>query len=266
MDAYCINLASRPDRMEALHADIKRLSLPWNIIRYDAVPMGRIGCGTSHQNLIKLAADQQMEQILVLEDDVLFTEDSYTQMERCLAALPDDWDILWGGFYKMTKGGVIPMPEITGITPIFKIAGRFMGTQFILYRKTAYERMLQWNPSAHGHDIDIYLCERVQQDPRFKPFNIYTSVPFIATQRDGMSNISNNISRYSNLFSRPEMSLLKRADPVRYQKTLKQRQKDKIAERQEQRRQMLEKRKKKGRQQEKPVEPVRPRCTHQFIN
>lgn len=199
MDIYCINLESRPDRLELLKASIEELGLPFNIIRVDAVPLGRIGCGLSHKKAVRHAKDTGMDQIIVVEDDVLFHRDSYEYLQQSMAELPDDWDILVGGVIKSRDS-----KKIEGVTRVL-LLDFFNSTHFMVYRRSAYDTVLNWTPvdERGKNDIDIFLSGT--------GLKIYVSVPFIATQRNGVSDIRGSHQDYTLRFQRLNIALLKKS-------------------------------------------------------
>lgn len=81
-----INLDKREDRL----VHMKSLLDTYNIsaIRYPAIKhdYGLYGCGMSHLNVLKMARDNQWKNVLILEDDILFTP-LCIEFERMLSKL-----------------------------------------------------------------------------------------------------------------------------------------------------------------------------------
>jgi len=69
---YYINLESRIDRKNFIEKQMNILGL--NAKRFNAIPhaSGAIGCSLSHLQLLKLAKEQNLDHILILEDDIHF--------------------------------------------------------------------------------------------------------------------------------------------------------------------------------------------------
>ena len=67
---YYINLNKRPDRREHIEKELNAFDL-----RYEAIEtkgFGIHGCGLSHLNVIKMAKENNYENVLILEDDFTF--------------------------------------------------------------------------------------------------------------------------------------------------------------------------------------------------
>ncbi len=71
--AFYINLLSRPDRKQHVENQLKSIGI--NAERFNAIkmPNGAIGCSMSHLKIIEIAKINNWEHILIVEDDILFT-------------------------------------------------------------------------------------------------------------------------------------------------------------------------------------------------
>lgn len=70
---YYINLNKRPDRKEHIEKELNAFNLKYE--RYEAIEtngFGIYGCGMSHLNVIKMAKENNYENVLILEDDFTF--------------------------------------------------------------------------------------------------------------------------------------------------------------------------------------------------
>ena len=72
--AFYINLHSRPDRRNHVERQLKNIGI--HAERFNAFKMdnGAIGCSMSHLKLIETAKANNWEHILIVEDDILFTD------------------------------------------------------------------------------------------------------------------------------------------------------------------------------------------------
>ena len=72
--AFYINLLSRPDRKQHVESQLNLIGL--NAERFNAIkmPNGAIGCSMSHLKIIETAKANNWEHVLVVEDDILFTD------------------------------------------------------------------------------------------------------------------------------------------------------------------------------------------------
>ena len=74
---FYINLDHRTDRRDEIENELDTKGLEYE--RFPAVrheTIGGVGCGRSHVGVLKLAKERGYKQILVLEDDFMFTTDS----------------------------------------------------------------------------------------------------------------------------------------------------------------------------------------------
>lgn len=71
--AFYINLLSRPDRKQ--HVENQLESIGISAQRFNAIEMtnGAIGCSMSHLKIIETAKANNWEHVLIVEDDILFT-------------------------------------------------------------------------------------------------------------------------------------------------------------------------------------------------
>jgi glycosyl transferase family 25 len=72
--AFYINLLSRPDRKQHVENQLKSIGI--NAERFNAIKMsnGAIGCSMSHLKIIETAKANNWEHVLIVEDDILFTD------------------------------------------------------------------------------------------------------------------------------------------------------------------------------------------------
>jgi len=209
MDAYVINLDKRPDRWEQLQkdwADYPEI----NLIRVSAIEYspGRVGCARSHLKLVKYAKDKKMPYILVLEDDARPTKEFKKLWKRCLRYIDDhqdEWDIFNGGtsMVSLTRGTAEKLTKI-----IFK-ANHAFGLQFVIYNQRCYDKVLTWEHIPR-------ILERPPIDVFYTNFFLnlvtYAVFPFIAVQREGVSNLLNKYTDYSSIFEHTAVKLKKIMD------------------------------------------------------
>ena len=71
---FYINLDTRPDRKSFFENQMRMIGIN-NAKRFNAIKhnIGAIGCSLSHLELLKYAKQQNMDHILIMEDDIMFT-------------------------------------------------------------------------------------------------------------------------------------------------------------------------------------------------
>ena len=75
-----------------------------------------IGCGLSHLLIWQDAVKNNYKNILVLEDDVYFTDDFNEYLKNVMEEVPDDYDILYLGYFD----SMYNPPPICGFNYIYK--------------------------------------------------------------------------------------------------------------------------------------------------
>lgn len=85
-----INLASRPDRLEAFQLEARRLGID-RVDRFDAIAdaNGVLGCASSHASCLRRLVDSPHDALLICEDDVVFLVDR-PQLDVLVDAFLDD--------------------------------------------------------------------------------------------------------------------------------------------------------------------------------
>lgn len=77
------------NRISAIDGSVAEIPDYWNNSK------GSYGCLISHLNIIRHAKDMKYDNILILEDDVVFNEDINLIFESYFNEVPNDWDILY---------------------------------------------------------------------------------------------------------------------------------------------------------------------------
>lgn len=111
--AYYINLASRIDRKELFEKKCADINLPierFNAIEidyeiselfageYDKKRKQKVSCTLSHQEIVKKAKEQELENVLIFEDDSVFLDCYQDYIKYCVEELKNvEWDIFYMG-------------------------------------------------------------------------------------------------------------------------------------------------------------------------
>jgi hypothetical protein len=103
---YCINLDRRTDRWARTERELARVGIRERVLRVSAVEHadGHEGCWLSHVEVIRRAEQQGLENVLVFEDDVTFTDFSRARLARAIEqvrGLP--WDLFFLGARPMAR-------------------------------------------------------------------------------------------------------------------------------------------------------------------
>lgn len=108
IDAYLyINLRDRKDRKIQIENEFKKSGLEKSkIFRIDAVYdkwNGHIGCVKSHIKALEFAKSKKFKNIIVFEDDFIFTKNK-NYINNCINSIDFDWDVIQlSSSYKKTR-------------------------------------------------------------------------------------------------------------------------------------------------------------------
>lgn len=113
-DVYYINLDSRSDRKKLF--EIRSSEVGIEVIRFSAIQPDekdcpllesspddtrrrfKVGCSLSHQGIIKIAKERNLENVLIFEDDCIFLERFREKAQLCVNDLKNvEWDIIYFG-------------------------------------------------------------------------------------------------------------------------------------------------------------------------
>jgi len=135
---------------------------------------GEIGCIMSTINAIKLAKENNWEEVIIMDDDVVISEDFQKGIKFLSRIVPGDWQhIFLGGHIYMNPA---PVFQPAAIPSYFKVSGSYC---YIL-RETAYDILLE-ELSLFELPVDdaiekIYLREQRIKSYIFFPFLAYPNI------------------------------------------------------------------------------------------
>jgi glycosyl transferase family 25 len=199
MNIIVISLERAKERRERIKSQLKRLNL--DAVIMDAVdgqalsesqknkiiknPLtgfrdgekfkpGEIGCIMSTINAIKKAKENGWEEVIIMDDDVILSEDFEKGVKFLFRIIPIDWQhILLGGHIYMMPAPVF-QPSV--LPTSFKVSGSYC---YIL-RKTAYDTILeelyQMELPVDDAIEKVYLREQKIKSYIFFPFLAYPDI------------------------------------------------------------------------------------------
>ena len=144
--------------------------------------IGATGCKFSHRNIIKDAYEKNYENILILEDDFIFTNNFHNYLEDYLKKVKNiKWDMLYLG--GNNKSQAIDKYCIkTNIDNIFKCKDVKCTHAYIINRRL-FPKILK-DLETYSKEIDNYYFECIQ--PYYKTY-IYN--PILVKQIESFSDI-----------------------------------------------------------------------------
>ena len=188
---YCINLDKRRDRWERVSKAFKDSSV--EVIRFSAIEQkdGRMGCIKSHIEILKIAKERNLKNVLIFEDDVVFID---SIVDNTFEQLPMDWETCYIGANLHTN-------LIKYSDNLFTIKQAF-STHAIAYNNTVFDFIINKYDNIEKLDdyvdiYDVWLSNNIQ--PRNKSYIIY---PLVAIQEKGYSDIEHNFIDYSFIVDR----------------------------------------------------------------
>ncbi len=189
---FCINLDQREDRWKEAQREFESFGIE-NVTRFSAVdgktrpkfhPLlpGELGVLESNLNLVKQANKDNLPNFLMLEDDVVFSEE-LRNLDKYMSNIPDDWDMIYfGGNHKYSH----PPQQINETTLKLHYT---VAIHCVAIKSTVYD-VIENILSKRKKQVDNYYT-LVQQS-----FNVYCTNPSIAFQREGFSDIQNRVVNY----------------------------------------------------------------------
>ena len=170
------------DRVEQIYSPRPHATCKMSGYKY---PIGEFGCWMSHGKTIVTAIASGAENVLILEDDVVFVDDVHEVLSQSIADLPDDWDIFF-------LGGVPTQSMTQSDTSVIK-TGKFLTT--IGYAVPKRSLLNLYNVWSDITAVRVPLADGVTS--RFsQQYNGYAAYPYVCYQRPGFSVIRNQSRNY----------------------------------------------------------------------
>ena len=191
---YCINLDRRPEKWLQCEQEFNKHGL--TVERFSAVDGnpdkivskltdGAIGCIKSHLNIIKLAKELNLKNVLIFEDDVEFIDDLNNIFQEYYKQIPTDWGLLYFG----VNHNNLPLLKFTENLSFVK---HTYTTHAYAVNNRLYDMIIE-TLSNFENECDILLT-KIQELG-----NSYVFQPHLAWQRAGYSDILNVEANYDFL-------------------------------------------------------------------
>jgi GR25 family glycosyltransferase involved in LPS biosynthesis len=203
---YCLNLASRPDRMDGMEQRFKHFDL--KVERVNAIPGAIIkslwtaiqptnkyfsnpnylACAISHVQIYATALARNQKHILVLEDDVRIHPVSDGLTRELFKEIPSDWDLVYFAYIPLsddqsmwTYGQI----DANRIGPTSAKASNLWSMMGYAMSERMMKQMVEIYGSGYPMEIDRYLVDIIQRRPEFK---CYAVSPQCVASEDGYSD------------------------------------------------------------------------------
>jgi GR25 family glycosyltransferase involved in LPS biosynthesis len=146
---------------------------------------GEIGCLMSHIKAIKLAKEKKWNDVLILEDDVVLSEDFNKGIKFLMRIIPADWEHIYlgGHIYFMAP----PVFEPAVLPSQFKISGAYA----YFLRKSAYDNVLS-EMSYMELPADDVFEKLILREQRMKSYIFFPFLAYPIIENSYIWNIEGN--------------------------------------------------------------------------
>ena len=203
---YVINLDERTDRLDKIINKFSELNLP--LYRIPAIKhnIGWKGCGLSHMSVIKMAKQNNLPSVLILEDDCNPTDffENWFPIQEWLENNRSKWDIFTGGnsyygFHPDEKNDIQSVCKLKNDIRLYYT--KLLALHFYYVNSSCYDKMIEWEEYMRTHSqewipVDFW--------PDKKELVIITSSPFIALQDVDFSSIENTVKDLNSTYKTSE--------------------------------------------------------------
>lgn len=146
--------------------------------------LGWLGCGYSYKFLFLLASLNEVQQLNICEDDVVFPNDMEERIrviENFLKLYPGKWSVFTGLISDVTMDTKITSVILYENTK-FIFTNSAVGLVFSIFSKEAIFTLSQWEKSGDvtNNTIDRYMKKNIN--------NYITSLPFLVVQDDDLTS------------------------------------------------------------------------------
>ena len=203
--SYIINLSDRPDRRRQAEREFKLagISVPNEKVRFYTAfrpadkgsfpSIGTRGCFTSHRNVLELAIQDRLRNVLVFEDDVSFRSVGTGLVQQLMLQLSrEDWDLAFLAYLKPQEHG---LQALNG--PLMRWPNDIMGTHFYAVNGNFIGTMRQYMKDCELRPRDHPLGGPMPADGAYNHIRyvmpnikLFISVPSLAHQRSTRTDVA----------------------------------------------------------------------------
>lgn len=128
---------------------------------------GAVGLALTYKRIFEICVD---ENILLLEDDIILKDNFDSILLNGLNDIPNDWDIIYLGWYKSQNLKIEPITSVIG-----EITGQINGTQGWIINPRSASKLLNLFPLSYQIDTAIYRAKNLKKycfiDPIITRYN-----------------------------------------------------------------------------------------------
>lgn len=200
--AFVINLDDRLDKWQTVKLELEKVHIA-NYTRFSAIKpdiknvpqeyynkfilagashekykIGATGCKMSHVEILKTARDMQLENVVIFEDDVVFTEEASQLLAAAVSQIKDgniEWDMI-----HLSGRHLKPFKHVSkNVARIFAT----YTTHGYVANSSLYDIIID-NALQSGREIDVYYATEIHPN-----YNCYCIRPPLLWQATGFSDI-----------------------------------------------------------------------------
>lgn len=193
-EIWCINIDERTDRWESVQKEFDKVGLLPRVKRFSAIRNndGRLGVIKSNLEIIKMAKEKGLKNVLVFEDDVHFINDTLSILEKSIEQIGNlDWWLFYLGANTHE-----PLQPISKSKPNILILKNSFACHAFCYRYKTYDFFIRKYENLtkveYPDILDVFMANYFQRKNLCLVCN-----PIIATQSASFSDIEKKNVNYS---------------------------------------------------------------------
>lgn len=178
MKIFCINLKTRKDRKKKMIKHFSKYKMNVEFFTAKLHPEGGVtGCRDSHLQVLKMAQQQKLPYVMILEDDLIFSQNLQT------IVLPTfDWSMLY-------LGGTLTSNIGESNDSWVRIKDCWTTCGYILH-SSLFQKVID-ELENYKEEVDRYFVEKIQHD-----YPCYLANPLLVKQRNDYSDIQQRNVNY----------------------------------------------------------------------
>lgn len=192
-EIFCINIDRRTDRWKSCQKEFEKIGILDRVQRFSAIEHedGRIGVIKSNLEIVKIAKDKGLKNVLVFEDDVKFFDD-VPVLEILEKSLSQINKMKWSLFYL----GANTHKKLQKINENLILLKDSFAVHSMAYNYLVYDKFISYASKVdkikNTNDIlDVWLANEVQ-----RKYTCLMTNPMLTTQRESYSDIENKVVNY----------------------------------------------------------------------
>jgi len=161
--------------------------------------LGEVGCLMSHLNILKQAREDRLNNILIMEDDLVFRENANELFERTWQKVPQDWDVVYLTGNHRWEYGPLRATDNSGkninesrdqTEGVYRVT-RMLTTGMYAVNSKMFDKLIS-SLENYKECVDNHYCMLQTQ----KDLNFYTIRPYLCVQRPGYSYVRGGYRDY----------------------------------------------------------------------